>query len=276
MRQCQCFQSLDVANGVSEQHSAARPRIQHHRLAVLSDTVERLGEGDVGTGCQCAIVSGIKGRVGRSDDCIVGNVDGVGAAGSHQTSAEGAAARGIGFKVCWSADAANRTAINRCPTVIHFQAAGGVQRLAKVDALAREGGDAAGCTANSHGTIVGLGEVARVDAAAIDRGGSMNRQVAQGIHGPTQCDHTCGDVGVATENDGAHQAESASACEITVHGGGACAQDAPSVALCTRCDRACQRQKACATVHSGVRQQADGAANPTQDHGLICCAQSTC
>ena len=39
VRQCQCFQCLDVANGVSEQHSAARPRIQHHRLGVVSDTV---------------------------------------------------------------------------------------------------------------------------------------------------------------------------------------------------------------------------------------------
>ena len=113
VRQCQCFQSLDVANGVSEQHSAARPRIQHHRLGVLTNTVERLGEGDVGTGCQCAIVGGVKRGGGRSDHGIVGNEDGVGAAGSHQTSAEGAAARGIGFKVCWSADAANRTAINR-------------------------------------------------------------------------------------------------------------------------------------------------------------------
>ena len=158
--QCQCFQSLGIAYGASDQHAATRPRIQHHRLGVVSDTVECLGEGDVGTCRQCAIVGGVKGCVGRSDDCIVGNVDGVGAAGSHHATAEGTAAQGIGFKVRWRGHAANGTGINRCATVIHFQATGGIQGLAKRDALASEAGRAAGCTTGSDGTTVGLCKIA--------------------------------------------------------------------------------------------------------------------
>jgi hypothetical protein len=42
-----------------------------------------------------------------------------------------------------------------------------------------EAGRAAGCTTGSDGTNVGLGEVARVNAAAIDGGGTMNSQVTQ-------------------------------------------------------------------------------------------------
>ena len=148
--------------------------------------------------------------------------------------------------------------------------------MAKSDAFSPEGGGAGGCATHHHGTVVFLCEQAAVYAAAIDRGGTLNLQMTQGIHRSTKSNGTCSHVGVTTENDGPHQAESAGACQIAIHGSGARAGDAPLVGLCTRGDRACQIQTTCATVDCGVSQQADRATNTTQDHGLICRAQGAC
>ena len=150
------------------------------------------------------------------DHCIISNVDGVGAAGAHRTATEGAATCCIGLKVRWCVCEANRTAIGGSTAVIQQHTAAGVERAAKGNAHTCEGGGAGICATDIDRAVIGLWEGTGVHAAAIDGGGTMNRQVTERSHRSTKCHGGCGDYAGTTEPHRAHKTQRTSASQIAV------------------------------------------------------------
>ncbi len=154
--QGQSTQGICIAHGATQEDRAVGACVQGHGTGRHGIAVQGFCKGDVGTCSEATVVGRIKCCV-SSDHGIVSDVDGVGAAGAHQATTEGAATCSIGLKVRRCRRATNCTAVGGGAAVSDHDARGAVERAAKCHASTCECGGVGGRAAHRDGAVVGLG-----------------------------------------------------------------------------------------------------------------------